>query len=290
MSEVLTQLLAAFPRPHAAAGSDYLTVLVAKDAVNKVFTRRGNGAIDKASGRPISEAVAITVHVSDMATMEKVQRLVSKSPNAVLLHGFFPGTEDGRPFTVLSRGRMAEELGLPTTQGRDGSRQPRPEDLDRIDQLHDIDGRIVTVRSAKTTAPSSWLMLDRDVKDDTPAELRRIIQNDDEWFAAMEKVLPGIGTAGSITVPSATGRVVVDGKPLAAAGRHTWIQIAPGFKDRDQLQSFGNQLFLAAFAKGYGYVTRSAAGVALPRTIFDQATFASERLVYDGAPVVRAEE
>jgi hypothetical protein len=186
--------------------------------------------------------------------------------------------------------KMAEALSLPTVEGKDGSRHARPEDTDHIAQLHEIDGQIVTVRSAKTTAPSSWLMFDRDVKDATPIELCRTIQNDDEWFAAMEKLLPGISSAGSITVPSATGRVVADGEPLAAAGRHTWIQIEPGFGSRDELQSFGSQLFLAAFAKGYGYVTRSAAGVAIPRTIFDQATFASERLVYDGAPVVRAGE
>ena len=90
-------------------------------------------------------------------------------------------------------------------------------------------------------------------------------------------------------LPSSTGRVLVDGEPMAASGRHYYVQVLDG----SDLERFGATLLQRSFLQGFGfmrplYSRNDHEDLVGHRqwSIFDPTTFSRERLVYEGAPTV----
>ena len=138
--------------------------------------------------------------------------------------------------------------------------------------------------------PSSWMLIDRDEVKGMPEHLATI--SDEEWLAAMSKMIPGFADVEKVKVPSSTGRVLVGGEPMAATGQHYYLQV----EDGDDLEAFGSRLLLRSFLTGHGYM-RPFYSSAEPDnivgqrqwSIFDPTTFSRERLAYEGAPTIEGE-
>jgi hypothetical protein len=151
-----------------------------------------------------------------------------------------------------------------------------------------IDGQLHYARVKDNTLPTCWAYFDRDVVDGMPFHLKNL--TDGEYIAVMEKLVPGLAGVPIVMVPSSTGRVLVDGEPMAASGRHYYFQI----QDGSDLERFGATLLQRSFLQGYGFMkplySKSEPEKVIGSrqwSIFDPSTFSRERIVYEGAPTIR---
>lgn len=264
---------------------DFVTVLRLAGRANKMVTRDENGELEKHPGPPISEASASTVYVPDADAMRALLTDISNDPNAVIIpSGYFPGTApesmeplaEGTEFCIASKSVIADHLGV------------NKDDTDKLLGWHEIDGQRHIARLKVNMQPSSWVLLDRDEAKGMPDHLA--VLTDEEWLAAMSTMIPGFADAEKVIVPSTTRRVLVDGTPMAASGRHYYLQI----QDGSDLGRFGVVLLQRSFLAGYGFMKSSYSGTEPDRVvsnrqwaIFDPTTFSRERISYEGAPTIR---
>jgi hypothetical protein len=262
-----------------------ITVLTTANRANKLITRDENGKIDKKPGKPISNAVAQTINVPDADSMAAVLRMVADDPKKVIVpSGYLPGTAPlveeplaaGEEFHISSMAYIAKHKGI--------NKDCREDLLG----WHKINGQWHIARVKDNTLPTNWTYLDRDVVDGTPPH--HADMTDEEYIAAMEELVPGLAGVPIVMCPSSTGRVLVDGEPMAASGRHYYFQI----QDGSDLERFGATLLQRSFLQGHGfmkpiYSTKNRDEVVGERqwSIFDPSTFSRERIVYEGAPTIR---
>jgi hypothetical protein len=265
--------------------ADYVTVLIVAGRANKLVKRNKDGTVEKKAGLPISEATARTVRVETPEAMVRLLRKTGVKPNRVLILGFAPGTEPigredvGKPYRIVSKKIMGEALGVdPDT----------PEGLEAVLGWHEIDGEWCICRLKANMAPSSWCLLDIDAVRGMPENLANF-DNSDRFFALAD-VIPGFEEAGIVTVPSTTGRVIVDGEPMDATGEHFYIQL----RDPNDLERFGAVLLQRSFLEDFGFMRPRYSKnnpdkivSKVPWGIADPTTFSHERLVYEGSPTVR---
>jgi hypothetical protein len=265
--------------------TDLVTVLTTANRANKLITRDANGKLDKKSGEPISSAVAQTFNVPDADSMTAVLKMVADDSKKVIVpSGYFPGTaplvEDplaaGEEFHISSMSYIAKRKGINKDCHED------------LLGWQIIDGQRHIARVKDNTLPTNWTYLDRDVVDGMPPHLADL--TDEDYIEIVEKLVPGLAGVPIITVPSSTGRVLVDGKPMAASGRHYYFQI----KDGSDLERFGATLLQRAFLQDIGFMrplySKSEPGKVIGSrqwSIFDPSTFSRERIVYEGAPTIR---
>jgi hypothetical protein len=257
----------------------FITVYAVAGRANKLVTRRGS-KISKEAGPPLSEAVARTVRIDTYDEMAEFLRNIGEQENALISLGYTTGTEpadgekEGPPYTVLSRKKLAERLGVD------------PDDGDAIDGLHEDGDQLFAARTKRSMVPSAWMLFDRDITPGMPPHLASM--TDDEWLDAMAEMIPGFSDAGLVKLPSTTGRVLVDGKPMEASGSHYFVRVADG----DDIERFGAVLLNAAFRHDYGFMrpvlSHEDGSVVSNRAWFiaDPSTFSHERLIYDGKPTV----
>ena len=265
--------------------ADFVTVLRLTGRANKLIQRNRSGEVAKQAGPPLFNAVGTTVYVPDCEAMAALLGQVSDDPTATLVpSGYFPQTEpdDNEPlavgpeFNVSSKKFLAEHLGVDRDDG------------DRLIGWHCIDGQRHIARVKPNMLPTSWMLFDRDEVKGMPERLAEM--DDDEWLEAMSSMVPGRKEISMVKVPSSTGRVLVDGEPMSAAGRHYYVPISDG----EDLERFGATLLQRSFVAGYGFM-RPLHSKDNPEeivghrqwSIFDPTTFSRERLVYEGAPTVK---
>jgi hypothetical protein len=269
------------------SSADFVTVLRLDGRANKLIQRDSSGKLSKLPGPPITNAVASTSYVPDCDAMAELLRGVADNPNAVIIpSGCFPRTlpeklvplAEGPEFCVSSRKYIRERLGR------------NQDDTDQLLGWHEIDGQRHIARLKANMLPSSWMLFDRDEVKGMPDKLAAM--SDDEWLVAMCSMVPGLDETQMVKVPSSTGRVLVDGEPMSASGRHYYVPISDG----DDLERFGATLLQRSFLSGYGfmrplYSKEDPDKIVGQRqwSIFDPTTFSRERLVYEGAPTVEGE-
>jgi hypothetical protein len=258
----------------------FITLYTVDGRANKLVMRR-RGKISKEAGPPMSEMTARTARVDTIDEMADLLRNVGEQENALISLGYTPGTEpadgekEGPPYTVLSRKALSKRLDLD------------PDDGDAMARLHEVDGGFCTVRSKPSMVPGGWMLFDRDITPGMPAHLANM--TDDEWLDAMADMIPGFSDTGLVMLPSTTGRVLVDGKPIEASGSHYFVRVADG----DDIERFGAVLLNTAFRYDYGFMrpvmSHVDGSVVSNRAWFiaDPSTFSHERLIYDGKPTVK---
>ena len=267
--------------------SDFVTVIATVDdngnakPGNKQDAKSPDGEITKNAAPGITRGLAQTVYVPDVNAMVRLLRDIGDHIELALILGIFPDTQPaegeqwGEQFLVMSRKLLSEKTGIPY------------EDKEALNGWHDIDGQRAIGRFKDNMLPSTWFLLDRDFATTMPEPLANLTY--DEWIEALDSVAPGLAEAGRVHLPSTSGRVLNDGKPLASGGSHTYIQAVDGF----DLERFGAALLMRATLKGLGYqkpsFSTSEPGKIVshrPWSIFDPSVFSPERLVYDGKPHV----
>jgi hypothetical protein len=258
----------------------FITLYAVDGRANKLVTRE-KGEISKEPGLPMYEARARTVRVEAVEELAELLSRVGEQENALISLGYIPGTEpedvakEGSPYTVLSRKKLAERLGVD------------PDDSAAIDGLHEIGGQLCATRTKRSMVPGSWMMFDRDITEGMPTRLATM--SEDQWLEAMAEMIPGFSDAGWVKVPSTTGRVMVDGQPMEASGSHYFVRVADG----NDIDRFGAVLLNSAFRHDYGFMrpvkSHVDGSVVGKRAWFiaDPSTFSHERLIYDGKPTIK---
>lgn len=258
----------------------FITVYTVDGRANKLVTRR-KGKVCKEAGSPISKAVASTFRVETAEMLADLLRAVGDQESSVISLGYIPGTEptgdtsQGSPYTVLSRKKLAEKLSVD------------PDNNNAIAGLHSIGGQSFAARSKSSMAPGAWMLFDRDVTLGMPPRLADM--SEDQWLGAMAEMIPGFCDTEFVKVPSTTGRVLVDGEPMAASGTHYFVRVADGH----DIERFGAALLNAAFRHNYGFMrpvmSHKDQSIVSHRAWFiaDPSTFSHERLIYEGKPTVR---
>lgn len=269
------------------SSADFVTVLRLEDRANKLIRRDKSGNLTKEAGPAITAAVACTVYVPDCSTLAELLKTVADDHTSVIIPGgYFPGTapDDDTPlsvgpeFHISSKAVLAAHLGI------------EKDDTEKLLGWHEIDGQRHIARLKANMLPSSWMLFDRDEVEGISDKLAAM--SDDEWLIAMCSMVPGLDETQMVKVPSSTGRVLVDGEPMSASGRHYYIPI----RDGGDLERFGATLLQRSFLSGYGfmrplYSKEDPDKIVGQRqwSIFDPTTFSRERLVYEGAPTVEGE-
>ena len=254
---------------------DYVTVLEIKDPVrgNKLITRQSDGSLVKDGNVSINAAIARTAHVPDAETLGKVLKYIGGSPKLLLLLGYVPGTENGKPY------RMAAEYLLKEWSGKED-----------VTGWQDIEGTPTIARLKRNMLASSWFLLDRDIVRDMPEKLSGL--NKKAWYSEMERLLPGLSSCSRVEVPSTTGRVLDNGTPMDASGLHVYVQ----GNNPDDLDRLGAVMLQRSFLLESGFMrprySRKEPGQIVgnaPWSIYDPTTFSRERLVFDGKPTVEGD-
>lgn len=252
---------------------DLVTILEAPHPVGKSFYLDDVGNINKTS-RGIASAKAWVRRVSTVNDFYDLLCEISSNPCIALMLGWVPGTEDGQEFNFVPRSQYLNTLGLTEND-------PLPPLW-----IEPGTGRRYAARLKANVIGSSWTMLDRDATDGMPKELVEL--NEEQWFSAMEKLMPGLISAGYLIVPSSSSRVVVDGQKYSTNNFHVYFQI----ENPDDLERTGSAMLINSFSTGSGFsrpVLSSQTGEVFahrPWSIFDPTTFSRERLCYEGLPTV----
>jgi hypothetical protein len=263
------------------------------DAIT-VLTSPGNTPINKVARRALDGTVpkptmiehrhhfrARTVLVPDVAALAEVLCEVGERPDqCISLSIFKDAPEDD--FTVLPARTLARLLGV------------AEHDREALAGFHDIEGVPTAARIKQSMELGSWLLFDRDFPDGMPRTLRELSY--EEWRAAVDLLIPGFANAGTVVVPSTTGRVVVDGVPFESASSHTFVRIdsVKELKDAWDLACH-RALFTEYKSEPLGFTKHhrsKSTGEIVGRswgTIFDRSVLAPARLVFDGAPVTYGE-
>jgi hypothetical protein len=276
----------------AATDADYVTVIHGDGPANKIVKRKKDGIVTKEAAPAASEASAFTVRVSNPKDMADLLDGIGSMENATLCLGFIPGTEPGddgqigEDFKTLSSPHMGKVLGVDpeTTEGRTA-----------ITGWHkaesEINGEAVSewaiCRLKENIRESSWTLFDIDATEGMPEWLANLTP--DERREKLAEVIPGFDVCGKVILPSTTGRVLVDGKPMDATGEHIFVQIV----NPDDLERFGAALLQTSTLSGYGFQkpvrSKSTGDVIHTRSwsIADPTTFVRGRMSYDGCPTIK---
>jgi hypothetical protein len=274
------------PNPTIRSDADYVTILVTAGHANKIVTRSKSGEVTKKPGPPISDAVAVTVRVSDPDAMAELLNQIGTQENQVLCLGFVPGTEPnadalvGEPFKIVSKKVMGKALGVDPEE---------PSGAKAVLGWHTVNGEQAICRLKANMRPSSWTLFDIDATEGMSEELARL--DGAGRRAKLAEIIPGFDECALVVLPSTTGRVLVDGVPMDATGEHLFAQIENPY----DLERFGAMLLQHSILKGQGFkkpIRSKATGEQIGSTnwaIADPTTFTHGRLSYDGAPTVRGE-
>ncbi len=243
--------------------NDFITVAQTNQPANKLVWIGQDGDVQKRIASAPWAAALITVPVPDQESMLEVLQTISADPCMFLINGFVKDSVAGETFQMLSRKKL-EEL---TGQQYDGV------PIDHDDETY-------VARTKATFTPSSWWQLDRDQADGQPEEL--LFDGDEDYIAAVDRIIPGMANAGYIRVPSTTGRVSVDGVPMNATGCRYWFQVT----DAEQMDGFGNRAKCASVPAGLSFSKKNKNGHGQLWTIFDPSVYTQERCIFDGSPQI----
>ena len=254
------------PKPPRAT-SDILTIIVDTRNLGKQFKVSADGKIEKKAEVTISKAAACQFYVPDHATLEKVLRLVSESPNAAVTNCGWKPVGVGMPFIFTSRKALLKDS------------------LDPEGVHKDLKGVVSFARLKEHASQSTWQVLDRDEDEHTPQWARDL--NFDKWVAKMDSVLPGLANTRMLRAHSSSARVLDSkGKSVGGGNGHTWIKIVDANDaDRCRTAIIARSLVLdltwlkPKFSKKTGGHIASA-----HTTIVDQSVWSMGRLLFVGKP------
>ena len=149
--------------------------------LGKQFEIGSDGKIHKHTNVKSSILIAKTVRVETYARMEEVLKGVSEDHHAAIINSYFPGTEDGQEFVIISTKEAHKRLGIPQH--------------DRHRQLGEhqvtLNGKQYPafLRLKENMRPSAWVLFDRDVDEHTPQAYAAM--SFEEWIKTMAKFIPG---------------------------------------------------------------------------------------------------
>lgn len=244
--------------------------------LGKQFSFDADGNISKKSAACISLGLAVQHHVPDVAALETLLAEVAEDSHAAIVNAAFPHIPLGIEFLILSekefmaRGvaRHNAPVSWPVTLKYRGTEYP------------------ALGRFKEHVAPSSWLLLDRDVDEHTPSHYANL--DYESWIAEVDKLLPGIANCARLRAYSSSARVCIGEAPVGGGNGHTWVQLANA-ADTDRLRSVVKARAIALgmawkkprMSRDSGEEIRHDVA-----SIVDWSVFTPGRLVFVGKPMV----
>jgi hypothetical protein len=131
---------------------------------------------------------------------------------------------------------------------------------------------------------AALMLLDYDTKG-MPVEVRDELQRLGGFWSALVTVLPGLQSAGRVSRRSTSAGLfrTDSGERLPGSdGEHNFIEVLDGSDVERTLRTLHERCWLA----GLGWLTVGVAGQLLERSIVDRMVGTSERLVFEGAPIL----
>jgi hypothetical protein len=257
-----------------ASTQDVITVIAdTHQMLGKQFTVMPDGTVGKRAQVSTSWAEAMQFDCPTADDLAAVLRLVGTSPHVAVINAAFPSVPLGQRFRIASQLKIRQKFG------------PQA-DTRGVHSLNEEGYRLTVVgRVKEQTTASTWQLLDRDVDKYTPTAFRDATF--DEWLTQVDRILPGVVNATRVVVPSASARVMRNGKPVGNVGNgHVWVQVAdPTDVERTRTAIIGRAIALGlAWTKPkLSRTTDEVVGRGWA-TVVDPSVWTVGRLVFDGAP------
>lgn len=240
-----------------------------------IVGRNQTGASGKtySAGGSAKSALAPTAVLAVQRAFQTVEELgailrdVANDPTAIVILNPAIGIQDNIEFHILSSKEMQ-------------SITNRDEQYLRANPVHKHpDGRPAIARLKESFAPGTIMLLDRDVTEFTPVAFGEAFTVEN-WQATLDALLPGLSTAGSVSLPSNSSRVLsLDGKPRSAKNGHRYVLC-----NRPIPANMGTVIETQAMRAQLAWAQESKSGAKLLRTIVDTSVFVPGRWVFAGSP------
>ncbi len=135
--------------------------------------------------------------------------------------------------------------------------------------------------------PSSWVLIDRDVDQETPTEFAELDLK--EFLASLDKLIPGIGSTTLVMTQSSSARFTRNGKSVSESNGHIFIKV-DNPEDMDRLRKI---ILPKAIEAGLAW-RKPRYSKAEPRetvghswaTLIDPSVWNTGRLIFCGKPTV----
>lgn len=273
----MTQLHAG---PAVAADEFCITVVRDEDhQLGKRFLADGS----KQAAVSLTDGSAQTVRCLTPNDLAAVIETVSADPHAAIVLAHF-GVPPGEEFRLVSRDMMRGAL--VSTRGLAVDHEFHDDELDGVHEFPDSTGSTIKVvcRTKANASSSVWMLVDRDIDDQTPAHFAAL--SHDEFLQALDTLLPGIAATTRVTTLSSSARVTAAGQPVGSRAGHTFIRLSHAV-DRGQLKAAVRGRALATgmawLVNKYSRVDGSVVAQDW-RLLLDDSVLSVERLVFCGAP------
>lgn len=247
--------------------------------LGKQFSRSPDDSINKKPAANLAKGVAVMHHVETPEELAALFRTVGDDPSAAIINAAFDGIEVGETFLILSAWQIEKDLNIPRD---DRERQKGVHQVTFEQKSYKALGRF-----KENVRPSCWQYLDRDIDEHTPQEIASL--SDDEWIAAVGKVMPGFANTSYCRVTSTSSRVLLEGEPVGAGNAHVWFKV----QNPDDIERFRTAFVVRAAELGMTWLkprySRSERGKIIGQsltTLADTSVFTAGRMTFVGKPVV----
>lgn len=257
--------------------SDIITVVRdPKNVLGKQFNFNTDGTINKQSTVHLSVGEAVQHHVPNVEELEKLLASVAEDSHAAIINSVFPLVPVGTPFLILSENEF-----LKHDIKRHDNSISWPVEINHAGANLQALGRF-----KEHSAPSSWVLLDRDVDSHTPVHYAKLSY--DEWLTEVDKLIPGVLQCARLRAYSSSARVSVNGTPTGGGNGHTWVQVA----NPEDINRLRSTVKARAIALGMSWAkprSSNTTGEVVGQdiaSIIDWSVFTTGRLVFVGKPEV----
>lgn len=248
--------------------------------LGKRFTLNDDGSIKKSANVKLSFGLAIQHDIPSVSPFKSLlEDEVGNDPHAAIINSYFPEIPIGEEFALLSAREMAERRDIDVN------------DREKLIGVHEIEynGRRMKAvcRLKENMAPSSWVLIDRDVDEHTPDEFAKLSPED--FLEKLDELVPDIKSVSAVKSPSSSSRVLHDGQPVLAGNGHMFVKVA----DSGDLERACRAIIPRAIELGLAWTkpkfSRDNPGEVVAQswaTLIDQSVWNLGRLVFCGKPTV----
>ncbi len=256
---------------------DIITVVRDPDNnLGKLFSLTDHGEVKNDAEVRLAFGIAVQHHVPDVCALEKLLTEIAEDSHAAICNSAFPLFQVGKEFALMSESRF-QKMGI--SRGDPNVNWP-------VSVRHKGSDYPALGRWKEHSAPSSWVLLDRDVDEHTPNKYADL--DYDGWLREVNKLLPGILQCARLRAHSSSTRVSVNGKPVGGGNGHTWVQVA----NPDDIKRIRSAVKARALDLGMAWIKprrSKSTGEVVGNdvvSIIDWSVFTLGRLVFAGKPEV----
>lgn len=153
---------------------------------------------------------------------------------------------------------------------------------DKTTPFVDADGVLISTRTKLDLVPAPILLIDYDVDENTPAELKSLTPQ--QLIAKLGEIFPSFLTAGHvINYGSSSGIFAPDGTQLTPLGSlHIYFLV----NNAADIERFKTVLKAKCILEGWYWEKTTKNNISILKTIFDPVAISHERLCYESSPIL----